>query len=165
MDIVVGGKVFTGERLPGFVLMGELRLATPHGAGPLVSPFMSAYLLSVLGRAVAVMPVPDTKMASAAELAAIGFSSLKAKRKPGEKKDPQKKPPQPVRPLPDTLLVFMKLEQVKTMTGYGKTKIYRLMSKGSFPQNVKQEDNGVAWIQSEVQEYLLNLVRGAGKTA
>ena len=59
---------------------------------------------------------------------------------------------------------FIRLSEVLSRTGYGRTTIYRKMEDGSFPRSVKlggppKDPNafdcrGVAWIEDEVEQWI-----------
>ena len=59
---------------------------------------------------------------------------------------------------------FIRLPEVLTRTGYGRTTIYRKMEDGSFPRSVKLEGppiapeafdcRAVAWIEDEVEQWI-----------
>ena len=59
---------------------------------------------------------------------------------------------------------FIRLPEVLSRTGYGRTTIYRKMEDGSFPRSVKlggplEDPNafdcrGVAWIEDEVEQWM-----------
>ena len=59
---------------------------------------------------------------------------------------------------------FIRLPEVLSRTGYGRTSIYRKMEDGSFPRSVKLggplEDHNafdfraVAWIEDEVEQWI-----------
>jgi prophage regulatory protein len=59
---------------------------------------------------------------------------------------------------------FIRLNEVMSRTGYGRTSIYRKMEDGSFPKSVKlgnplEDPNAfdciaVAWIEDEVDEWI-----------
>jgi len=59
---------------------------------------------------------------------------------------------------------FIRLPEVLSRTGYGRTTIYRKMEDGSFPRSVKlggplEDPNafdcrGVAWIEDEVEQWI-----------
>ena len=59
---------------------------------------------------------------------------------------------------------FIRLPEVLTRTGYGRTTIYRKMEDGSFPRSVKvggplEDSNAfdcraVAWIEDEVEQWI-----------
>ncbi|WP_341959265.1 AlpA family phage regulatory protein [Pseudomonas sp. RC10] len=48
---------------------------------------------------------------------------------------------------------FIKLPEVKKLTGYGTTKLYELVNTGLFPAQVKHGAKSVFWIKSEVLEW------------
>jgi len=47
-------------------------------------------------------------------------------------------------------ICFIRLPAVMSITGLGKTSIYRKSADGSFPAPVKLGDRAVAWIKAEV---------------
>ena len=59
---------------------------------------------------------------------------------------------------------FIRLPEVLTRTGYGRTTIYRKMEDGSFPRSVKLggppidpnifDTRAVAWIEDEVDQWI-----------
>ena len=59
---------------------------------------------------------------------------------------------------------FIRLPEVLTRTGYGRTTIYRKMEDGSFPRSVKLEgppidpnvfdSRAIAWIEDEVDQWI-----------
>ena len=59
---------------------------------------------------------------------------------------------------------FIRLPEVLTRTGYGRTTIYRKMEDGSFPRSVKLggpledpnafDSRAVAWIEHEVDQWI-----------
>ena len=51
-------------------------------------------------------------------------------------------------------LRLIKLEEVKLLTGLGKTTIYELIAKGVFPRAKQIPARRVAWRESEVREWL-----------
>ena len=51
-------------------------------------------------------------------------------------------------------LRLIKLEEVKLLTGLGKTTIYELIAKGVFPRAKQTPARRVAWRESEVREWL-----------
>jgi prophage regulatory protein len=52
------------------------------------------------------------------------------------------------------LIRILRLPQVLDVTGLGKTKIYELQARGSFPMRVQITDYSVGWIEEEVQAWL-----------
>ena len=59
---------------------------------------------------------------------------------------------------------FIRLPEVLTRTGYGRTTIYRKMEDGSFPRSVKLggppvdpeafDSRAIAWIENEVEQWI-----------
>ena len=59
---------------------------------------------------------------------------------------------------------FIRLSEVLSRTGYGRTTIYRKMEDGSFPRSVKLDgppkdpevfdSRAVAWIEEEVEQWI-----------
>ncbi|EGR2287796.1 AlpA family phage regulatory protein [Vibrio parahaemolyticus] len=54
----------------------------------------------------------------------------------------------------DTDMRFLKLKEVMQKTALSRSAIYRKMDEGSFPQTVSLGDRAVAWIESEVEEWM-----------
>jgi len=53
---------------------------------------------------------------------------------------------------------FMRLKKVMEMTGLARATIYKYMANDSFPKTVSLGDRAVAWIESEVSEWMLERV-------
>jgi len=49
---------------------------------------------------------------------------------------------------------IIKINDVKRMTTFSESTIYRLMSQGKFPKQVKLAERSCGWVESEVLEYL-----------
>ena len=59
---------------------------------------------------------------------------------------------------------FIRLPEVLSRTGYGRTSIYRKMEDGSFPRSVKLggpledhnafDSRAIAWIEDEVEQWI-----------
>ena len=59
---------------------------------------------------------------------------------------------------------FIRLSEVLSRTGYGRTSIYRKMEEGSFPRSVKLggpledpnafDSRAIAWIEDEVEQWI-----------
>jgi len=58
---------------------------------------------------------------------------------------------------------FLRLPEVKTRTGLSRTEIYALGQKGEFPKQLKIGARSVAWVASEVEEWITNLIKKARK--
>ena len=71
---------------------------------------------------------------------------------------------------------FIRLNEVLSRTGYGRTSIYRKMEDGSFPKSVKLggppkdpsifDSRAVAWIEDEVEQWIESRIeeRNSGST-
>ena len=71
---------------------------------------------------------------------------------------------------------FIRLPEVLSRTGYGRTSIYRKMEDGSFPRSVKLggpleapnafDSRAVAWIEHEVEQWMESRIeeRGLGSS-
>ena len=55
---------------------------------------------------------------------------------------------------------FIKLPEVRRLTGVGTTKLYEMIRNGLFPAQVKLGGRSVAWIKAQVLEW--NRQRAAG---
>ena len=65
---------------------------------------------------------------------------------------------------------FIRLPEVLSRTGYGRTSIYRKMEEGSFPRSVKLggpledpdafDSRAVAWIEDEVEQWIDSRIEG-----
>ena len=63
---------------------------------------------------------------------------------------------------------FIRLPEVLTRTGYGRTSIYRKMEEGTFPRSVKLggppidprvfDSRAVAWIEDEVEQWIESII-------
>ena len=71
---------------------------------------------------------------------------------------------------------FIRLPEVLSRTGYGRTTIYRKMEDGSFPRSVKLDgppidpnvfdSRAIAWIEDEVEQWIESRIeeRNSGST-
>ena len=67
-------------------------------------------------------------------------------------------------PTPKTKHRFIRLSEVMSRTGYGRTSIYRKMEDGSFPNSLKLggppkdpnefDSRAIAWIEDEVDQWI-----------
>ncbi len=53
---------------------------------------------------------------------------------------------------------FLKLKEVMEKTALSRSAIYRKMNDGEFPQSVSLGDRAVAWVDSEVQNWVIDRV-------
>ncbi|HLR17263.1 MAG TPA: AlpA family transcriptional regulator [Alcanivoracaceae bacterium] len=58
---------------------------------------------------------------------------------------------------------FLGLREVINLTGLGKTSIYRYMAKGAFPQNVKLGGRTVAWVSTEIEQWMQERMEARNK--
>lgn len=49
---------------------------------------------------------------------------------------------------------LIRLSEVMQQTSLSRSVIYRKMKKGSFPQNISLGGRSVAWLESDVQEWI-----------
>ena len=49
---------------------------------------------------------------------------------------------------------FIRLKEVMHMTGLGRSSIYKFMDEGRFPKTVSLGDRAVAWVESEVEQWI-----------
>nr|DAO97619.1 MAG TPA: putative transcriptional regulator [Caudoviricetes sp.] len=49
---------------------------------------------------------------------------------------------------------LIKLEEVKRLTCLSTSTIYKLISDGEFPKQVKMSRNTVVWVEQEIQDYI-----------
>jgi prophage regulatory protein len=55
-------------------------------------------------------------------------------------------------------LRILRLHQVMTLTGLGKTSIYQLQAQHDFPMSVQLTATAVGWIEHEIQDWLAQRV-------
>ena len=70
----------------------------------------------------------------------------------------------PTQTIPSQKHRFIRLSEVMSRTGYGRTSIYRKMEDGSFPKSLKLggppkdpnefDSRAVAWIEDEVDQWI-----------
>ncbi|MDQ9127653.1 AlpA family transcriptional regulator [Serratia fonticola] len=61
---------------------------------------------------------------------------------------------------------FIRLSNVQRRTGFSKAWIYRLMSQGRFPKSVKTGVRSIAFIESEIDEWISQRIAASrGDTA
>lgn len=53
---------------------------------------------------------------------------------------------------------IIRRKQVEKKTGYGRSKIYDLMSKGEFPKPVRLGSNAVGWVEAEIDAWIEKLI-------
>ncbi|MDB1122234.1 AlpA family transcriptional regulator [Vibrio algarum] len=60
---------------------------------------------------------------------------------------------------------FIRLKEVISKTGLSRSTIYSLIKEGRFPPNVPIGSRSVAWVESEVEEWLEESVQVRDKAA
>ncbi|MDF7660449.1 AlpA family transcriptional regulator [Erwiniaceae bacterium L1_54_6] len=53
---------------------------------------------------------------------------------------------------------LIRLKDVMAKTGFKRAWIYNLMSRNEFPQSVKLGIRSVAWVESEIDEWIANKI-------
>lgn len=53
---------------------------------------------------------------------------------------------------------FLKLREVMEKTALSRSAIYRKMSEDAFPKSVNLGDRAVAWVESEVDEWMEKVI-------
>ena len=56
---------------------------------------------------------------------------------------------------------FLKLNDVKRMTGLSRTTIYDWIRKGKFPESIKLGERASAWLASEVNSWIKDRIRAS----
>ena len=54
---------------------------------------------------------------------------------------------------------FLRLPKVKQVTGFGRSQIYLLIKQGKFPKQIHIGPKSVAWLDSEVSEWMKERIR------
>ncbi len=54
---------------------------------------------------------------------------------------------------------FIRLPKVKQRTGFGRSQIYHLIKQGKFPKQIHIGPKSVAWLDSEVSEWMKERIR------
>ena len=58
---------------------------------------------------------------------------------------------------------ILKLKEVLTRTGLGKTTLYMLISNGDFPQQIPLGLRAVGWLESEIDAWILEKIESRNK--
>jgi prophage regulatory protein len=53
---------------------------------------------------------------------------------------------------------IVKLTEVMNMTTFSRSTIYRLISQGKFPKQIKLSERSSGWLEQEVLDYLDNCI-------
>ena len=54
---------------------------------------------------------------------------------------------------------FLRLPKVKQLTGFGRSQLYHLIKQGKFPKQIHIGPKSVAWLDSEVSEWMKERIR------
>lgn len=54
---------------------------------------------------------------------------------------------------------FLRLNDVKALTGLGRSTIYKYIKQGTFPTAVKLGGRSTAWVEAEVQVWIAERIR------
>jgi len=54
---------------------------------------------------------------------------------------------------------FLRLPKVKQRTGFGRSQIYLLIKQGKFPKQIHFGPKSVAWLDSEVSDWMKERIR------
>lgn len=54
---------------------------------------------------------------------------------------------------------FLRLNDVKTLTGLGRSTIYKYIKLGAFPDAVKLGGRSVAWVEAEVHAWIAERIK------
>lgn len=54
---------------------------------------------------------------------------------------------------------FLKLKEVMQKTALSRSAIYRKMNEDQFPQSISLGDRAVAWVESEVDEWMEKVLK------
>ena len=58
---------------------------------------------------------------------------------------------------------FLKLSEVKKTTGLSRSSIYQFIKNGCFPTQVKLGERAVAWVSSEIDEWINERIANRGE--
>jgi len=56
------------------------------------------------------------------------------------------------------MMRFLRLNEVKERVGLGRTSIYKLVNENNFPKPVRVLGRNVAWIDSEIDEWMMQRI-------
>ncbi|MGB6855346.1 MAG: AlpA family transcriptional regulator [Terracidiphilus sp.] len=62
-------------------------------------------------------------------------------------------------------VTFLRLPEVKAVTGLSKTSLYALIREGNFPASVRLGPRAVAWVKSEVKQWAVERVHASRSLA
>ncbi|WP_165310507.1 AlpA family phage regulatory protein [Vibrio ziniensis] len=58
---------------------------------------------------------------------------------------------------------FLRLKEVMAITALSRSSIYKFMSEERFPQTISLGDRAVAWLESEVEEWMEEKLQSRGQ--
>ncbi len=58
----------------------------------------------------------------------------------------------------EKLMRFLRLNEVQERVGLGRTSIYKMMGEGKFPKPVNTLGRNVAWLDSEIDEWMMDRI-------
>ncbi len=58
---------------------------------------------------------------------------------------------------------FLRINEVKDRVGLRESQIYLLIQQGKFPAQIKLGKKAAAWVESEVTEWMQNLIKQSRK--
>jgi prophage regulatory protein len=56
------------------------------------------------------------------------------------------------------MMKIIKLPEVKAITTFSRSTIYRLIALGKFPKQIKLAERSSGWIKQEVEDYIENKI-------
>jgi prophage regulatory protein len=116
--------------------------------------------------------MPDTTARNSRSIRQI--PSLSLPDQPGSPQSIAKKPPRIHRPAELTFdaassrlddVAFLRLPDVKAITGLSKSSLYALIRENRFPAPVRLGARAVAWVRSEVKQWAAERVRASRSIA
>ncbi|AAZ28587.1 AlpA family transcriptional regulator [Colwellia psychrerythraea] len=58
---------------------------------------------------------------------------------------------------------LIRLKEVMSISGLGRSSIYKFMEEGRFPMSISLGERAIAWEVSEVEEWVLDKIEGRNK--
>lgn len=65
----------------------------------------------------------------------------------------------------EVVMKLIKLKDVMDITGLGRSTIYKYITEATFPKPVSLGKKSVAWVESEVQEWIMERIEDRDKDA
>ncbi len=60
--------------------------------------------------------------------------------------------------LEEIVMRLIRLKEVMSLTGLGRSSIYKFMEESRFPKSVSLGDRAVAWIESEIEDWIVEKI-------